>query len=327
MKVAQRLLVAVGMTLFSVAHTPFAAAQSEYPTRPVRLIVPFAPGGGQDMIGRLLGGKLAEAFGKQVVVDNRPGGGSVVASEIVAAAAADGHTLYLIEGNFTVVPSLSEKLSFDPVRSFAPVARVSVSPGAVIVHASVPATTFGELLALARAQPGKLNFGSSGIGGASHLSGELLKLMTGIDIVHVAYKGSARVTSAMLGGEVAMAIINPVSTLPHVKAGKLKLLAVTTAKRVPSLPDVPTVAESGVPGFENAIWNGIVVRAGTPAAVVDRINREVVKASLSSDMKDQLARNGASVFGPDTPQDFARFIQSEIEKWAKVVKAAGIRSH
>ncbi len=324
-------MVATMGTLGAVAplilHASHAMAQAEYPVRPLRLIVPFAPGGGQDTVGRLLGGKLAEALGQPVVVDNRPGGGSVVASEIVASANADGHTLYLVEGSFAVVPSLRKRLPFDPIRSFQPVARVSTAPGAVVVHASVPATTVSALLALAKAQPGKLNFGSSGIGGASHLSGELLKMMTGIDIVHVPYKGSARVTAAMLGGEVSMAIINPVSALPHVKAGKLRILAVTTAKRVPLLPDVPTIDESGIPGFQNTIWNGIAVRTGAPAHVVERLNREVVRATLAPDVKNQLVRDGATAFGSDTPQDFLRFIEVEIAKWELVVKKAGIQAH
>lgn len=321
----KRCICIAATILLLLGSTSMHAAEAEFPSKPIRLVVPFAPGGGQDMVARLVGGKLSEAFRKQVVVDNRPGGGGVVASEIVANSAPDGHTLYLIEGGFAVAPSLHTKLPFDPIKSFTPIARVSVAPGAVVVNASVPAQTIGELLALAKAQPGKLDFGSAGIGTSSHLAGELLKMLAGIDIVHVAYKGSASVTSAMLNGEVAMALINPVSVLPHVKAGKLKFLAVTTAKRVPAFPEVPTVAESGVPGFENVIWNGMVVRAGTPLPTVQRLTQEIVKVSLVPGVKEHLARDGAVMYGEDTPRAFAQFLQAEIAKWNKVVKKAGIQ--
>ncbi|MBI3068105.1 MAG: tripartite tricarboxylate transporter substrate binding protein [Betaproteobacteria bacterium] len=318
------LAVAGVWMLAFVAPAGIAWAQQDFPTRPVRLVVPFVPGGGSDFVARVVGQKLAESFGHQVLVDHRPGGGSVIASETVARSAPDGHTLYLAGTTFVTAPSLQKKLPFDPYRDFAPVTRVSVTPGLLLAHPSVPAKTVRDLVALAKTRPGALSFGSAGIGSASHLAGELLKMLAGVDMLHVPYKGSSQVSTALISGEVSLALVNPVSTLPHVKAGKLRVLAVTTAERSPLLPAVPTIAESGVRGYENSIWTGLLAPAATPKAIITRLHAEFVKALRAPEVVERLAVDGAQPH-PDSPERFAAYLRAEIEKMAKVIKRAGIR--
>jgi tripartite-type tricarboxylate transporter receptor subunit TctC len=296
-------------------------AQS-YPLKPLRLIVPFAPGGGNDSTARLVGARLTESLGQPVIVENRPGAGSVVASEIVARASADGYSLYLVSTSFTAAPALVRKLPFDPFNDFFPVTRLAVVPGALIVHASVPVRSVKDYIALARTRPREITFGSAGVGSGSHLGGELFRIHARVDLVHVPYKGSAIVTTALLSGEVTSAFTNPISSMPHVKAGRIRNLGVTSAQRWPLLPDYPTLAEAGVPGYELLIWNGISVRAGTPPAIVDRLHRDLVNAVSLPDVVKHLAADGSRPM-TQSPAEFDAYIRNEVAKWRKVAAAAG----
>ena len=321
---ALRCVVALaGATILMLAAT--ASAQS-YPSRPIRLLVPLAPGGGNDTTARLIGHKLGEALGQQVVVDNRPGGGGVIAAEIAAKALPDGHTLYLASTSFTVASSLHRKLPFDPVQDFAAITRLAIAPGALIVHPSLAVNSARDLIALAKARPGQITFGSAGIGSGSHLGGELFNLIAGVKLLHVPYKGSALASTAVLAGEIAVAFTNPTSGMPHVNAGRLRMLAVTTAGRWPLLPEVPTLAESGLPGYEIVIWNGLLAPAKTPQTIIRRLHRELTQILRTPNVSERLAVDGSRpIF--DTPDQFAGFINNEIAKWAKVVKAAGITAN
>jgi tripartite-type tricarboxylate transporter receptor subunit TctC len=299
------------------------AAAQPYPTKPLRLIVPLAPGGGNDGAARVVGHRLGEALGEQVVVDNRPGGGSVIASEIVAKAPPDGHTLYLVSTAFTAAPALHSKLPFDSLRDFTPITRVTIAPGALIVHPSLPVRTVADLIALAKARPGQITFGSAGLGTGSHLGGELFSALAGVKLLHVPYKGSALATTSVLSGETVVAFNNPFSSLPHIKTGRLRMVAVTTAQRWPLLPDVPTIAVAGVAGYEILIWNGLVVHAATPPAIVARLHRELVRILGAPELTALLAGDGARPFA-ESPPAFGAFLKSEIAKWTRVVREAGI---
>jgi len=307
---------------FSLGVVP-AYAQN-YPVRPLRLLVPLAPGGGNDTTARLVGARLTESLGQPVIVENRPGAAGVVASEIVAKAPADGYTLYLVSTSFTSAPALVRKLPFDPVNDFAPVTRLAVVPGALIVHASLPVQSVKEFIALARAKPRQITFGSAGIGSGSHLGGELFKIHARVDLLHVPYKGSSLVTTALLSGEVTSAFTNPISSLPHVKAGRIRNLGVSSAERWPLLPEYPTIAESGVKGYELLIWNGISVRAGTPPAIVERLHGDLLKAVAVPEVVNHLAADGSRPM-TQKPADFGVFIRNEIAKWVKVAETAGLR--
>jgi tripartite-type tricarboxylate transporter receptor subunit TctC len=309
-----RGLLRLGAAAVIAALPAQSAHPQAWPVKPLRIVVPFAPGGGNDTMARLVGAKLAESLGQQVIVDNRPGANSAVASELVARAPADGHTLYLISTGFTSAPSLMKSLPFDPVRDFAPVTRLGVVPAALIVHASLPVKSAKDLVALARAKPGEITFGSAGIGSGSHFGGELFRLATRTDLLHVPYKGSSLVTTALLSGEVMMAVTNPISSLPHVKAGRLRLMGVAHATRWPLLPETPTLAESGVRGAETVIWNGMAIREGASAATIERLH-----------VVNNLAADGSRPM-TQSPAEFGSFLRAEIAKWQKIVQAAGIRA-
>jgi len=313
-------------SLCAAAAIAAAAHAQDYPAKPLRLIVPLAPGGGNDTTARLVGRKLTESIGQQVVVENRPGGAGAIAGELVARAPADGYTLYLASTTFTSTPALVQKLPFDTLRDFAPITRLAVVPGALIVHASLPVKSVKDVVALARARPGQVTFGSAGMGSGSHLGGELFKLLARADIVHVPYKGSALVTTALLSGEVMTAFTNPISSLPHVKAGRIRNLGVTSAERWPLFPDVATISESGVPGYELLIWNGIVVRSGTPASIIERLHKELVSAISTPDVVKHLAADGSRPMVLSS-EDFGAFLRNEVAKWDKVARAAGLRSN
>ncbi len=302
-----------------------AHAQS-YPSRQLRLIVPLAPGGGNDTTARLVGARLTEGLGQPVIVENRPGAAGVIASEIVAKAPADGYTLYLVSTSFTAASALVKKLPFDPLNDFAHLTRLAVVPGALIVHASLPVRSVKEYIALARARPREITFGSAGIGSGSHLGGELFRIHARVPITHVPYKGSAIVTTALLSGEVSSAFTNPISSLPHVKAGRIRNLGLSSAERWPLLPEYPTIAESGVKGYELLIWNGISVKAGTPPAIVERLHAELLKATLIPEVVSYLAKSGARLM-TQSPADFDAFVRNEIAKWVKVAETAGSRSN
>jgi len=297
-----------------------------YPSKPIRFIVGFAAGGGNDMIARTLGQKLTESTGQQVIVDNRPGSAGIVAAVITTKAPPDGYTLFA--GSISTLAtnvSMYRKLPYDPLRDFVPVTTTTLSPYLFTVHPAVKATTLKEFIALAKAAPGRINYASAGSGSGNHLSQELFKVMAGIDMVHVPYKGAAGQITAMLGGEVQMSCIQVQVALTQVRAGRLRALGVTGAQRLAIAPEVPTIAEAAIAGFEAISWQGVVVPAGTPRAVVQRLHGEIATALQAPDVQKRLSAEGTAS-GGITPETFATFIRSEITKWAKVVKIAGAKA-
>ena len=300
-----------------------ACAQA-FPTKPVRLIVPSAAGGSTDTISRILGQKLTAALGQAVVVDNRAGAGGNIAAEIVAKSPPDGYTLLIPYGGYAINPTLDKKLSFDPVRDFEPVIQICSVTGILVVHPSLPVKTVRELIALAKARPGQLNFASAGSGTVIHLAGELFKTMANVDIVHVPYRGSGPALNDLLGGQVAMMFANMPGTIQHVRTGRLRVLAVNSARRSPLLPEVPTVAEAAVPGYEASTWFGVLAPAATPKEIVAKLNTEIARVLGTPEMAEYFSNEGAvAVGGP--PAQFGVFIKTEIEKWGKVVRASGAR--
>ncbi|HYC48121.1 MAG TPA: tripartite tricarboxylate transporter substrate binding protein [Burkholderiales bacterium] len=306
------------------AHTGGAIAQA-YPTKPVRMIVPFPAGGATDIVGRLIAQKLTESWGQQVIVDNRGGAGGTIGSDAAAKSAPDGYTMIVgTSSTHAIAPSLYTKLAYDPVRDFAPVTLIANATILLAVHPSLPAKNVKELIGLARKQPNALSFASSGNGGISHLVGEHFKSLAGIQMLHVPYKGDTPALADLVGGQVHLMFGTAVSFLPHVKAGRLNALAVTNAKRSPIAPNAPTVAESGLPGFEALQWFGVFVPAGTPREIIARLNGEIVKAVRLPDVRERMTSLGAEVVG-STPEQFAAFQKADMAKWAKVVKQSGAK--
>ena len=302
------------------------SAQVAFPEKPVRFVVGFTPGGPSDIIARALGQKLGDAWRRQIVIENRPGAGGNIAAEAVAKSAPDGYTWLL--GNNSILATnqhLYRSLAYDPVKDFAPVALVAIQPNLLVVNPGLPATSVRELIALAKSKPGRLNYASSGSGAAAHLAGELFKAMTGVDMVHVPYKGAQPALTDVIAGQAQLMFATSASVIPYIKAGRLRALAVTTAQRSASIPELPTVAEAGVPGFEAITWHGVVVPAATAAALVERLNREIVAALGERDLRERLESLGAEV-AAGTPREFAEYIAREIPKWAKVVKDSGARA-
>ena len=292
----------------------------------VRFVVGFTPGGPSDILARALGAKLTDSLGQPVVVENRPGAGGNLAAEVVAKSPPDGNTWLL--GNNSILATnqaLYSHLGYDPVKDFAPVALVAIQPNILVVHPSVPAHTVKELIAYAKANPGKLNYASTGAGVAAHLSAELFKTMAGVDMVHVPYKGAQPALTDVIASQCQVMFATSASAIPYVKAGRLRALAVTTAHRSASLPDLPTVAEAGVPGFESITWHGVVVPAGTPASVVERLNDDINGALRDAELRKRLDALGVEVAG-GTPQEFAAYIAAEIPKWTKMVRDSGARA-
>jgi tripartite-type tricarboxylate transporter receptor subunit TctC len=301
-------------------------SQPAYPDKPIRLVVPYPPGGFTDILGRLLSTQLQTRLGQTVVVDNKGGGGSTIGSAMVARAPADGYTLLLVAPDLAINESLmASRLSYDARKDFSPVIRAAWSPMVLVTHPSVPAKNVGEFLALAKARPGKINFASGGIGTGAHLALELFKTRAGVDVTHVPYKGNGPATSDLLGGQVSAMFLQYAVAKPHVAGGKLVMLATPSGKRSPAIPDVPTLAESGLPGFDVEPWFGIVAPAGTPAAIVNRLNAEIGKIMQQNDVKDLLASFGAAP-SISSPQEFGKFIDSEVTRWAEVVKASGAKA-
>jgi len=297
------------------------ASAQDYPTRPIRLMVPFTPGGGTDLLARIVAQKMSEGLGQPIVVDNRPGANTLIATEALVRAAPDGYTLLMQTNNLAANPTLYRgKISFDTVKDIAPVSLVAGNPHVLVVNPSVPATNLKEYIALAKAKPGTIIFASAGSGTVNHLSGELLKMLAGIDILHVPYKGSGSVMPDLLGGQVNSLFAAMPTVTGYIKEGKLRAIAVTTPKRFKGLPNVPTIAEQGYPGYDFSSWFGIIAPAGTPKPVIDRLQREVVKALKDPGVQERL--HDYEIFG-STPEEFGAFIRADIEKQAKLIKASG----
>jgi tripartite-type tricarboxylate transporter receptor subunit TctC len=302
-----------------------AVLAQSYPTRPIRFIVPFAPGGSTDTLARTLSSKLGEALGQQVVVDNRAGGNGNIGTDLVAHAAPDGYTILLgYIANLAIGPSLYAKLPYDSVRDFAPITLLAVAPNILVVHPSVPVKNFQEFIAYAKANPAKINFASAAVASPGHLSGELLNLAAGIHMQHVPYKGSVQAVVDLVGGQVQAMVSGMSSVMPHIKAGRLRPLAVTGSQRSPAVPELPTIAESGFPKFEATAWYGVLAPAGTPPAIVTRLHDEIVRALKMPDVKERLEYVGFEIVG-GTPAAFGAYIKTEIKKWAPVVKASGAK--
>ncbi len=307
------------------AATGATAAAATFPARPVRMIVPLAPGGGSDIVARIAAAALGDAWGQSIVVDNRPGAGSVVGTAIAAKALPDGHTLLVSSSSLAISPALYKELPYDLRRDFAPVTLLASQPSALAVHVSVPAASARELIALAKAQPGRLAYGSAGPGSATHLGSELFRIAGGIELLHLPYKSAGLATNALLSGEAQVLLTNMASVLPHLKGGRLRVLGVTSLKRSPLAPDVPTVAESGLPKFEYLTWYGMVVPAGTPRPVVDVIARDTSRALRAPAFLDRFTQQGLDLL-VTSPAEFGRFIDAELQRWDAVVRKAGIKA-
>jgi tripartite-type tricarboxylate transporter receptor subunit TctC len=313
----------LGLTVLAVFCT--AAPAQTYPVKPIRFIAPNLPSGPSDILARLIGQKLAESMGQPVVVENRAGASGNIGADLVARAPADGYTLF-IGNNSTLAANVSlfKKLPYDPVKDFAPVILVASQPNILVVHPSLPVKSVKELIALAKARPGELNYAGSGMGAAAYLSAELFKTMAGVNIVHIPYKSAAPALTDVLAGQCQLMFATALSVQPHIASGRLRALAVTPAKRSRSMPGLPTIAEAGVPGFEATTWHGVVVPAGTPAAIINRLNTEINLMLQLADVRERLSILGADIIG-GTPKEFADHIQREIPKWAKIIKAAGVQ--
>jgi tripartite-type tricarboxylate transporter receptor subunit TctC len=319
-------LRSIAVATIAAAATVLAPAEAHaqaWPAKPVRLIIPFPPGGSNDVIGRMFATQLGDRLGQQVVVDNRGGAGGIIGADLAAKSAPDGYTLLLISVAYAFGTSMYKNIPYDPVKSFAPVAMLGTGPVVLTVHPSVPAKTTEELIALAKARPGHYQFASAGVGSFQHLASELFRIQAGIDILHVPYKGGGPAMADVIGGHAHILMGSLIQILPHIKSGKLKVLATSGTRRNPALPDVPTVAEKALPGYDAQNWWGILAPAGTPQPVIDRLAKEVAAVTGSPEMKKRLEAEGAEAVQM-SPGDFGRFIQAETTKWARVVKQAGI---
>jgi tripartite-type tricarboxylate transporter receptor subunit TctC len=319
MKIATTLMIYA--TLLSASA---AATAQDFPTRPLRLIIGFAPGGSTDLVARVIAQKMAASMSQQVVVDNRPGANGMIGAELVAKATPDGHTLLLSSIGPMAINASLYKMPYDIVRDFAPVTYTGNVTNLLVVHPSVAATSVKDLIALAKAQPGKLTFGSSGTGGAPHMAVELFKILAKVDVVHVPYKGGGPAMADLVGGQITGSFASMPSSIPFVRSGKLRALAVTAPKRSPAAPEVPTVSEAGVPGFTVLDWQGMFTTAKTPPALVGKLNTEIRRALALPDVAEKLAGAGVEI-QTTSPEEWGKFVKSEIEKWAKVVKTAGIK--
>lgn len=322
-----RTALFIGLLPIGFVNAGNAATQPvtgvSYPVKPIRVVVATAAGGGIDLVARRVGAKLTEAWGQPVVVDNRAGAAQTIGTDIVAKALPDGYTLLCISSTHTMIPGLFRDLPFDAIRDFAPITMLALAPNLLVVHPSIPARTLSEFITLAKTKPRQMNYGSSGNGSLGHLGMEMLKSMTGMDFVHIPYKGAAPSLTAVLSGEVSVLITQIMTAVPHVRAGRLRALGNTGSRRSPAVPDVPTIAEAGVPGFEGSSWFGMVAPSRTPPALVAKLNAEFVRIMNLPDIRAYFTSNGAEPVA-DTPQEFAATIRSEIAKWGKVIKTVGI---
>jgi len=315
---------ALSAALLGALPVSHAAAQS-FPQKPIRIIVPYPPGGPSDMQARLIGIELTKAWGQTSVIDNRGGGSGIIGTELAARADADGHTLIIMSGTNAVQPGMYPKLPYDLTRDFTHITSITYGPGIMVVSPALPVRSASELIAYAKARPGKVSFGSAGNGAPSHLSVELLKSMTQIDVVHIPYKGMAPALTDVIGGQIQFSIPTIAGGLPLSRAGKLRALAVTGAQRSPAEPAVPTVAESGVPGYQASNWYGFAAPAKTPRAIVDKLNRELARIMASPEVREKLLNVGMEPT-TSTPEQYTEFIKAEVVKWTRVVKAAGIQA-
>ncbi len=308
----------------ALAAVAAGAAAQQYPSKPVRFVVPFVAGGPTDIQGRMLGEKLSQRLGQQFIIDNRGGAGGNIGMELTAKAPPDGHTIVIATvGTWAVNPSLYKNMPFDPVRDFAPIMQVSTSPGVLVVHPSVPIRSVKELIALAKARPGKFDYGSSGVGGFGHISGALFCLMTNTQMVHIPYKSSAPSLTDLIAGQIQVLFNNAISTVPFIKSGQVRALAVTSIKRMPALPELPTIDESGVKGYDNSSWSAVGAPAGTPKEIIAKLNSELNQILKLPDIQERSAAGGAVIIG-GTPEQFGDYLKSEIAKFARVVKEAKI---
>lgn len=301
------------------------AHAQQYPTRSLRFISPFPPGGGNDTLSRIVGDKLSEQMGQRIIVDNRPGANTIVGTELLAKSPPDGYTLALLPNTFASNPSIYPKLPYDTLRDFVGVGQVAQSPQMLLVHPSVPVKTLKELLALAKSTPGGVSYGTSGNGSVGHLAILLLTTMTGVSFVHVPYKGTAASVTDLLGGHIPLMMSSMLGTLPHVRAGRLRIIAITTAQRSKAIPEVPTIAEAGVPGYADTLWYGFVAPARTPDAVIRRLNAELATTLKHPDVIEKLSTQAVEPFHT-SPEQFGALIRTEYEKWAKVIKAGAIKT-
>jgi tripartite-type tricarboxylate transporter receptor subunit TctC len=314
-----------GVALFALGVLLATAAGAQgFPSKPMQIIVPVGAGGINDIISRLIGAKLSERLGQPVVILNRPGAGGIIGTELAAKAAPDGHTMVMVYSSHPVNPSLYAKLPYDSVRDFEPVTMVNTVNLVLVVNNAVPAKSLAELIALARAQPGKLNYGAVGTGSLGHLAAMMMVRMANVDIVHLPYKSAPEVTTALISGDAKLFFDSPITALPHIKSGRTRPLAVTSATRSSALPDVPTMAEAGIPGYEVLGWNGLLAPAGTPKPIVAKLNAEIVAILRSPDVTSTLKSQGVDVVA-GTPEHFAAAISADIAKWAQIIKEAGIK--
>jgi len=315
---------AATVAVLAMASAASALAQAVYPNKPIRIIVAYTPAGATDILARAVGQKMSEAWGQPVIVENRPGANGNIGTEVAARATPDGYTLLMVTaGSHGVNPSLYRKLTWDAVKDFAPVSLVAMVPNIMVVNNAVPVKNVKELIAYLKASPGKHSYGSPGLGSTAHMSMELFKSMTGTEIVHIPYKGSAGVLQDLIAGQIIVTIDNMPPYLPQVKAGRIRALGVSPAKRSPAVPDVPTIAEAGVPGYDAAAWFGLVAPAGTPKAIVDKLAAETQRILRQPDVAERLSGLGAEPVG-STPAEFGAFMKAEIAKWAKVIKDAKV---
>lgn len=309
-----------------IAHGGFSTVLAQdYPSRPIRVIVPFAPGGGTDIVARLVGQRLSESIRQSVVIDNRSGGGGNIGAELAARANPDGYTLLVGSATILAVNPIISKVAYNPSRDFAPITQLGSQPHLMVVHPSIPANSVREFVTFAKGKSVRINYGSSGTGGPAHLGGELFKIVSGIDMMHIPYKGTGPAVIDLVGGQIQAGILSLASSMPHVKSGKLKALAVASPKRAVVAPELPTIAESGYPGFEVRSWYGLLAPSGTSKSIIDKLSAQIASVLRQPDVIAKLASDGAEP-GGDTPAEFAAYIRSEAERWGKVVKTAGIRA-
>ena len=317
----RKLVIALGAVALAA---PLAAAQQDYPNKPIRFIVPFPPGGSTDPVARLIGQKLTESWGQQVIVDNRPGGNTIIGTEALAKSAPGGYTMSLVTSTFVINPHLVPSLPYDSFKDFAPVATLASSEFVLVLNASVPANNLQEFIALAKSRPGGLNCASTGTGSANHLASEFFNMLAGIKTQHIPYKGGGPSLTDLLGGLVQMAFNPPLADLPHIKTGRRKAIAISGESRHSSLPQVPTFTEAGLPGYSIGYWIGVLEPTGTPKAIIDKLSTEIGRILAMPDIKEKIAVQGMDSF-ISTPEQFAALMKADMAKWGKVIKAAGIK--